>query len=226
MNRLTCPSCHAQLRVQTEGEPSTQLTCPRCLAPITVPAAGTAIEAGPPAGDASAATAIQEGQPAPSTRTDGTNTRCPSCHSPVGSDWDFCPACGAVLERQPQRRRRPLADEEVSRSKFVSTPGYILLAILGTFGLAYFFIMSLQQALHFGSYALLINFLCVVGMLTFLSLSTMIMRTRGNPESCGVGRVVAGIVVWAGVLIGVFVTFIVTLFVVLFVVCLANGSRF
>ena len=216
--QVRCQACGRILRVPDHVEEPV-LTCPRCLADVANPHwTGTAAPAAqaPPV----ASTAIREAA-APSQAVTSTRTTCPGCGKPQQPGWRFCPYCEHGLARAAPRRGTASLDRDVRRDTQGAGCGLIGLAILGALGLAAVFFPSLAASSQ-GTIAPLVPITLTIMVLAAIATGIMFARTRHDPSARGIGRVIFGTLVLAGVLCLV----IVAAAIVLFIVCLASHPRF
>ena len=165
---VTCPSCHARLRLPEERPPG-GMTCPRCLAEVPYlasPAIQTAPLTAPPP-------AIQ-----PEPAALAPLPRCPQCGERAEPEWIFCPYCEEPLRPDRGRRRGTRVDTDVQRDGKGVKISVVLLAVLGAIGILFFF----------GSLFGRVNVNSVIGGVVFLMLVTLIntaimfYRTRHDPS--------------------------------------------
>jgi DNA-directed RNA polymerase subunit M/transcription elongation factor TFIIS len=215
-----CPACGRMLRVPDEfADPV--LTCPRCLAEVPNPrrraedatarqgAPGPTVEPVPPRTSSAAITEAPE----TARRT------CPGCGRLLQGDWQFCPFCD-YRQRAGHALRKglPPADHEARQDTKGVGCGLIGLAVLGALGLGAYFLPSMAYFAQSGRVEMLIPLVLVVLFLGGITTGVMFARTRHNPEARGIGRVIFGTLVAAGILC------LITLAagIVFFVVCLAS----
>jgi hypothetical protein len=238
-----CPACGRLLRIPPDVAEAT-VTCPRCLADVPnpawegrgapasravsapaaapgAPAARLEIESRPPSAERAPAQAASIDAEVFGIAPESQRRNCPGCGQSLKPDWRFCPYCEDEVRHAARRRAQPL-DQDVRRDTKSAGCGLIGLAILGALGLASYVLPGFAYVASSGEVGPLVP--AILGILFLGAIATGIMfaRTRHNPSARGVGRVIFGTLVLAGVL------FLVALAagIVFFVVCLASFKGF
>jgi hypothetical protein len=115
-------------------------------------------------------------------------------------------------------------DVEVRRDSQGTSVGLILLAVLGSLGLAGSALAGVGPLLE-GDPVPLMVLGSILLVLVLAATGIMYWRTRGRPEARGFGRVIIGTLALTGALIAVWVVVIAALVIFLFVACLAGGAH-
>lgn len=213
---IVCPSCQKPLRVPADFHLA-WLTCPRCLAVVPNPAA-QAITPSP-------APPVLETYPMqPAVETPDATRRldqCPSCGKPADPNWVFCPYC-----EEPMRAPRGMAlERDVRRDTRRTGTGMIVLATLG--GLAILWALVGTGAEAFGDRDPGPFVGVLVGLAVLFGISTLIVmiRSKGNLQSRGIGRLVVSTLALTGGLVAA--GFLLSLAVVVFLlaVCLVGAGK-
>jgi hypothetical protein len=212
-----CPACGGSLRLPDHLEEPV-LTCPRCLADVPNPGwrsraepASQPTAAPPPVAAETASAAITEA-PAQAWRT------CPGCGRRLESGWQFCPYCDYRRSGRDRVCRGLAPDREVRQDTRGVGCGLVGLAVLGALGLGIYFLPSMAYVARTGEIMPVIPLVLVVLLLGGIATGVMFARTRHNPEARGIGRVIFGTLVGAGILCLVALA----AGIVFFVVCLAS----
>ena len=189
--QVKCEACGRWLRLPDDLQEQL-LTCPRCLANVPNPNRARPAASATAAGDTS--TAVTETYPVS-----------PPVTTPSSS----------------LRRASLSVDRDVRQDTRGTGCGLIGLAVLGAIGLALSLIPSFGIAAQLRSTGPLIPITLVVLVLAGIATGIMFARTHGNPTARGVGRVIFGTLVGAGVLVLVILAGL----VFLFIACMASLSR-
>ncbi|HEV3083238.1 MAG TPA: zinc ribbon domain-containing protein [Gemmataceae bacterium] len=214
--QVKCAACGRWLRFPDDLQEQ-WLTCPRCLAHVANPnrpAAGATAAGG-------TSTAVTEAYPVSPPIPTPPRT-CPGCGKTLDPEWRFCPYCEHDAARRSLRRGSLSVDRDVRQDTRGTGCGLIGLAVLGAIGLAMALIPSFGIAAEMRSIGPLMPVTLVVLVLAGIATGIMFARTTGNPAARGVGRVILGTLVGAGIISLVILAGL----VFLFIACMASSPRF
>ncbi|HEV3119487.1 MAG TPA: hypothetical protein VGY58_20690 [Gemmataceae bacterium] len=211
-----CPACGGSLRLPDHLEVPV-LTCPRCLADVPNP--GWRSEAARQRAAPGAATAATDPTSAAITEAPAEAGRtCPGCGRRLEGGWQFCPYCDYRRGGRERVRRGLAPDRDVRQDSKGVGCGLVGLAVLGALGLGSYFLPSMAYAAQTGQIMPFIPLALVVLLLGGIATGVMFARTRHNPQARGIGRVIFGTLVGAGILCLIALA----AGIVFFVVCLAG----
>jgi hypothetical protein len=131
--KVSCDRCHNVLMI-AEEEGDARLTCPRCLARVVNP---VALAQGEILGNAER---VRDEPEAP---------HCPECGEAVRNNWQYCPACRALLRGRRRAGPRAGADRDVRFDMAWVAGGLVLLALLGVIGMVSYLIRGGFESMSF-----------------------------------------------------------------------------
>jgi hypothetical protein len=157
---------------------------------------------------------------------------CPRCLAHLDNPQTAARSADVQTETPPARssitpERLPFVadvDVEVRRDKRGTSVLMILLAALGSIGVAYALLGSFVM-LREGEFLPLFCVLGVAVVLTLISAAWVATHEPGETPAANIGRTVLGVLTISGVIIGVGTLLVVAGLILLFAVCLSNGGK-